>query len=198
MNVFDKVKWILGIILVFAIVLATNLVDKDNYNSLKNSIVSIYEDRLVANDLILKISDHIHEKEIAYVTSDTAYYRSEIGKTSSELDQLIASYEKTELTQEEGRAFDRLKADLATLKKEQQNSEQFSFDNDQYLEIIQDIKRDLTLLSEVQLKEGKRLKLVSEKNIDSIEFFTQMEIIFLIVMAVVVQIIVLYSPKKSS
>jgi hypothetical protein len=50
-------------------------------------------------------------------------------------------------------------------------------------------------LSKVQLKEGKRQMSLSEKTMDTIELFTQVEIIFLIVMAVLIQLIVLYQPK---
>jgi hypothetical protein len=57
------------------------------------------------------------------------------------------------------------------------------------------LKDDLYDLSKVQLKEGKRQMSLSEKTMDTIELFTQVEIIFLIVMAVLIQLIVLYQPK---
>jgi hypothetical protein len=62
-------------------------------------------------------------------------------------------------------------------------------------QLICDIKDDLYDLSKVQLKEGKRQMSLSEKTMDTIELFTQVEIIFLIVMAVLIQLIVLYQPK---
>jgi type VI protein secretion system component VasF len=68
-------------------------------------------------------------------------------------------------------------------------------DKSELLSLISDIKDDLYDLSKVQLKEGKRQMSLSEKTMDTIELFTQVEIIFLIVMAVLIQLIVLYQPK---
>jgi hypothetical protein len=42
MKVYNKMKWALGILLVFIIVLITNLIDRDNFNRIRYSIVTIY------------------------------------------------------------------------------------------------------------------------------------------------------------
>ena len=65
MTFFTKIKWVLSVLLVFFLILATNLIDKDNFRRVKNSIVTIYEDRLVANDLIFELSQLVHQKELA-------------------------------------------------------------------------------------------------------------------------------------
>ena len=74
MTLFEKVKWVLGILLIFVVVLTTNLVDRGNFNRIKNSVVTIYEDRIVANDLIFEISTLVHEKELAFRTSDSDFF----------------------------------------------------------------------------------------------------------------------------
>lgn len=43
----------------FFLVLATNLVDRSNFNRIKNSVISIYEDRLVAKGIIFDMNDTI-------------------------------------------------------------------------------------------------------------------------------------------
>ena len=47
MRWFDKLKWLLIIGVVFALVLATNLIDRRNFRNINDSVVSIYQDRLV-------------------------------------------------------------------------------------------------------------------------------------------------------
>mgnify|MGYP006207280059 CR=1 FL=1 len=68
MNFYDKIKWVLGILMVFVLIITTNLLDRNNFVRVKDSVVSIYEDRLIANDLIFEISNSIKQKEIAIVT----------------------------------------------------------------------------------------------------------------------------------
>jgi hypothetical protein len=74
MTLFNKIKWTAGILLVFAIILTTNLIDKNNFNKLRYSVVTIYEDRIVANDLIFEILLSIREKEIALAVPDSTFF----------------------------------------------------------------------------------------------------------------------------
>lgn len=53
--------------MVFALIVITNLIDKINFTKIKNSIVSIYEDSLVVNDLIFEILKLVQDKEMPIV-----------------------------------------------------------------------------------------------------------------------------------
>jgi hypothetical protein len=64
------------------------------------------------------------------------------------------------------------------------------------LQKIEDVKRNLSSLSEIQLNEGKRQLMLSKRAMDSIELFTDIEIYILIALAILIQIIVVYQPKK--
>jgi hypothetical protein len=64
MTLYHKVKWVLGIFMIFILIIATNLIDKSNFTRVKDSVVAIYEDRLIANDLIFEISNSIGQKEV--------------------------------------------------------------------------------------------------------------------------------------
>jgi hypothetical protein len=61
---------------------------------------------------------------------------------------------------------------------------------------IAKIKKNLDDLSKIQLLEGSKQMSISKKAIDSVELFTQIEIYLLIFLAIVIQIIVMYNPKK--
>jgi hypothetical protein len=62
--------------------------------------------------------------------------------------------------------------------------------------LIIDINGNLRDLSKVQLEEGKRQIEMSNKAMETIDLFTQVEIIFLVLMAIMVQVIILYKPAR--
>ncbi|MCV9386752.1 chemotaxis protein [Reichenbachiella ulvae] len=193
MSLFSKFKWVFSILLIFAIVLATNLVDKGNFDKLKYSIETIYKDRLVAKGLIFELSYLIQEKQIALLKSDSLFYQQQRLGVNDEIKELIAKFEKTELTIDEFEMFEDFRENV---KEELELEKQFidsGFENrEQLLDQIYLLHDNLHELSKIQLSEGKRQMSMSQKTMDTIELFTQMEIIFLIVIAIIAQVIVLY------
>ena len=65
MNVFTKLKWFTAVLGVFLIILATNLIDKKNFLKVEKAVESIYNERLLAKELLLSVSIQFHEKELA-------------------------------------------------------------------------------------------------------------------------------------
>lgn len=61
---------------------------------------------------------------------------------------------------------------------------------------ISKIKYNLSSLSKVQLNEGRKQMSISKHAIDTVELFTQIEVYFLVFLAIIIQIIVMYQPKK--
>jgi hypothetical protein len=51
-------------------------------------------------------------------------------------------------------------------------------------------------LDKIQIDEGKRQLSISKKAVDSIELFTQIEIVILIVMALAILVVICYNPAK--
>lgn len=196
MDIFSKIKWIAGILLVFVVVLTTNLIDKDNFNRLRYSVVTIYEDRIVASDLIFQISQLIQEKEMAVAMSDSLFFRNRSTQVRFSIRSLIERYEQTKLTDEERKLLRDLKQDLQTLEKlEESYLTSGGANQTAMFSAINSIDQDLADLSKVQLEEGKKQMALSNKTMETIDLFTQVEIIALILMAVLVQIIILYKPK---
>jgi hypothetical protein len=197
MTFFDKIKWTLGILMVFALIVITNLIDKNNFTRVKDSVVSIYEDRLVVNDLIFEISKLVQEKEMAIVLSDVTFYSKKNSAIDKKMDGFIDSYEATKLTVQERRVFDAFKENIENLSKSEKTIIQNTFkEKESLINLVFDIKENLYDLTKIQLNEGKRQMSISQKAIDKVELFTQIEIYILIFLAIVIQIIVMYNPKK--
>ena len=196
MNIINKVKWVAGILLVFVIIVTTNLIDRSNFNRLKDSVTTIYEDRIVANDLIFKMSQLVHEKEMAVATSDSSFFYNENDEINRDINGLIERYEQTKLTDTEQKIFNDLREDLDKLSSlEKKLVDSNSQVIPELTSSLDDIVNNLYDLSEVQLSEGKAQMSVSNEAMESIDVFTQVEIVFLIIMGVLIQIIILYKPK---
>jgi hypothetical protein len=197
MKFFNKLKWILGVLMVFFLIAITNLIDRSNFTQIRDSVVTIYEDRLVAKDLIFDMTRLVYEKELALVSADSAIVSRDNVQIDANLNQLMTFFDKTKLTQEEEGVLNELKLDLNQLQKiESNNSVEYDEKKRALDEKIQKVKNELYLLSKIQLKEGERQMAISKKAIDSIELFTHIEIYFLIFLAVIVQILVIYNPKE--
>ncbi|HET8858729.1 MCP four helix bundle domain-containing protein [Marivirga sp.] len=197
MRLYDKIKWILGILMIISLVITTNLVDRNNFLRINAAIETIYEDRLVVKDLILKISNHIHQKEIAAIRSDSNFYSIQNAQINNDIENYILSYDQTKLTSKEGKILDELKTNLVELReKESEFVESAYSQKTALLSQFPDIRKNLDALARIQLNEGGRQLEISRKAMDTVDLFTEIEIYVLIFLAIVIQIIVMYNPKR--
>jgi hypothetical protein len=198
MKNYNKVKWALGLFLVFFLIIATNLIDKNNFKRIRDSVVTIYEDRLIAQDLILKLKVLVQEKEMAFMLSDTSFFKGRNTAVNREIEEIIGRYLTTRLTDDEERIFSRFQTRMGTLLKlESSGDNSQPGDPGQYKKQIGLIKENLHELSEVQLEEGRRQSSLSKEVLETVELFTQIEIYVLVFLAILIQILVIYTPKKS-
>ena len=194
MKFFAKIRWVASILLVFFIVLITNLIDRENFNRLSYSVTTMYEDRIVASDLLFEMSRIIKEKQIAVLTSDKIFFDSENDKYNREIEQLVDNYKLTKSTEKEKIAFNQLQEELKSLKHKEKSSNNLS--NGDVLKSIEKIDQHLYKLSKIQLQEGKQQLFISNRAKETINLYSQVEIIFLILMAVLIQVIIFYNPKE--
>ena len=197
MAFYNKIKWILGILIVFVLIIATNLIDRNNFITVRDSVVTIYEDRLIAKHLIFEISKAVHEKEIAIVSSDSVFYSQENSRTNENIQNLIDRFELTKLTKTERNVFKDLKENLQTLTDLENTFVNSKFqEKSRVLSHLSRVKENLFDLSEIQLSEGSNQVSISKRAVDTIELFTQIEIYVLVFLAIIIQIIIMYKPKE--
>ncbi len=196
MTIIKKIQWVLGILLVFFLVFATNLLDRDNFRRITDSVITIYEDRLVAKDLVFEMSLLMREKEIASISGDTQFFVQKNADVNQEMEALVARYLETKLTDTEAITFEDLQTNLEIL--EAKESALLTAQRDELGSLKEEIDRvneNLYDLSKIQLIEGRRQVSISKRAMATVELFTQLEIYFLIILAVLIQIIVIYKPK---
>ena len=192
MRFFNKIKWILGISVVFLLIITTNLIDRNNFITVRDSVATIYEDRLIAKDIVFDISLLINEKKLANVLEDSIFFKNKNSAVNNNIDQLLLKFESTKLTTKERSVFLNLKEELNELYKKEVNTSKNKTEINSQIEAVE---YTLQALSNIQIQEGAVQLSLSKKALDSIELFTKLEIYFLIFLAVIIQIIILYNPK---
>lgn len=196
MKLYNKIKWILGITLIFGLVLTTNLIDRNNFVQVKDAVSNIYEDRLVAKYHIYEISKLIHDKELAILKNDTLLFEKNLKSINQKINTSISSFGKTKLTIEEAEVFQDLKENLKTLEAIEADFLQNPSKNKLKIINLLDGTTDmLDALSQIQLTEGNRQMNITKRAVEDVELFTQLEIYFLIFLAILIQIIIIYNPK---
>jgi hypothetical protein len=191
----NKIKWILSVSLVFFLILATNFIDRSNFTRVKDSIVNIYEDRLLAKGIVYDVSMLIHEKDIANKLVDTNFYKEKNIKINSSIDELLSGFKQTNITKDEKKTLDAFNENYSNVKILEQNP----YANIDNLNTrISEIKTNLYDLSKIQIEEGRKQMFKGQKAIDSVELLTHMEVYLLIFLAIVIQILIIYNPKKNS
>lgn len=196
---FKKIQLLFGILFVFILILATNLIDQRNFEEMQDSIKTIYEDRLVAQDIIYDINIHIQNKDMANALHNYDVYISNTKPVNEEIYALIDKYEATELTHKESELLEELKRDFHLLTKYEASLSDSSKGTQDLIEgNLSNIKTKLQALEQIQLEEGRRAFGKSEKAFYTSELFTNMEICGLIILAIIFQVIILTGPKKKS
>ncbi|MGB3547815.1 MAG: hypothetical protein WBA17_12620 [Saprospiraceae bacterium] len=195
MNVFNKIKWVLGISLVFLLILMTNLIDRQNFLIVSDSIETLYADRLVAQDIIYHLSRELGKKEVSYAEFDPAEQNADTAYDNALIAEYMRQFAATKLTSAEKLTFERMQESLRDLQQIEDSAVGSQTTVTELSAALTIVRKQLDDLSAIQLEEGRRKLLLSKKALGSVELFTRYEIGALIVMAILIQIIIIYTPK---
>lgn len=192
----SKLKWILGITLIFILILATNYIDRNNFRRIQESIETIYEDRVVAQQLIFEMSLILQHKVQRSLLSDTVGSHAQNIADQIAMKSLLDRFQQTRLTPKEALTLDNYQKDLSRLESMEING--FGEDNKvAYAGLLEKLHEHILVLSRIQLDEGKRQVHISKRVVRSIDLLTTYEIYFLAFLALLIQILVIYKPKSN-
>jgi hypothetical protein len=197
MNIYKKLKWFSAVLGVFLIILATNLIDKKSFLKVEEAVENIYNERLLAKELLLGVSIQFHEKELAYALNDSVYLQSQNDVVNAKITELLQMFDKAEITRKE-------KIILADLNKNHSNLIRLeagtqlkdTLYSSDCAEIFSSINTNIKELSDVQIKEGKNQKFHASDAVNTVKLFSKIETYLLIFLALFLVVIILYSPKK--
>lgn len=189
---------------VFLLLFVTNVIDSKNVTQLGSSFSSVYEDRLLVESYIYRMSEHLFRKKFMLDTCNSyasaVRIKSLIDDFNQSIVQMISEYENTRLTQDEAIYFDKFKANVAGLIRYEQdyfnsisngevNAMARSMINTQFNEASHNLDR----LSSIQVSEGKILNELSKKIVAGSWLRTRFEIAILIAIGLIILVLVFES-----
>lgn len=201
-NLRQRNKIALLFAFVFALILVKNALDKKQVTDLGKTFSAVYEDRLLAESYIYRISDQLYREKLQF---DKAYKKGDAGffenaPFAEAITSLVADFDKTRLTEEESRVFKSLKFSISHLHilqelvnddmkqgvQNQSNKQQLDDHFDHTLSC-------LNALSEIQVREGKGLNESSMKIVAGNAILTQFELAFLVIVGILIQTLIFAS-----
>ncbi|WP_421893320.1 MCP four helix bundle domain-containing protein [Marinoscillum sp.] len=196
----QRIRMGLAMLVVFLLILATNLVDRRYFNVVQKSITTVYEDRLLAKDYIYKISRQLQEKKDFLAIEDKAQVKKKIIQANDSIQILTTKFAATRLTDHEAILFESLKKNLdelydherrwslgASFGKEGLTAE--TIDN-----TFQAIYGDLDALAKIQIEEGKNEIIISTETINTSNLISRLEIVMLVIIGVLIQLLIFLKP----
>ena len=180
--------------IVFLLVLATNRIDKKHFDTVQSTISTIYKDRVVAQDLIYKMNNIIHEKKLQFSNSNS-YENHE--SQNKEFTTLIDLFSSTKLTPNEEKTFENLVRNFDSLINKEIEYSSKGENPQSIISILNSIKIDLNNLSSIQISESKYLTGLAQKSLDTNNIMSNLEIAFLLIIGIIMQFAVFHRVKKS-
>ncbi|MBL7840889.1 MAG: hypothetical protein R2820_09820 [Cyclobacteriaceae bacterium] len=176
------------------LVLFSNHIDRDHTNNVKNSITTLYEDRLVAETYILTMTSDIYKiKEVLNaVGPNFDHGDNKIGSLISEIREVSNAYLKTTLTANEELKFVELMKIVNEFETSQlKNIELKSENADKALALLSE-------LSAIQLEESKVIMNQAQTLYSSGEISTQFAFAVMIIILLVLQALVFTSKSSTT
>jgi len=193
----QKIRSAFAIATVFILVLATNQLDEQYYDSIKETMQTIHEDRLVAKGYLYDLNTIFYEKQVSALKNDGFKPNS---KKNDKINELIKRFSETKFTKKEKyqfKDFDREVEKLFQYEKQLEAKEKLSeADIEEYCAQLNIIAENLKELAEIQVGEGenqiKSAKLYTERN----DFLAQIELWIIIGVGLIIQFLIFYRFKS--
>ena len=182
------------------LVLLSNYLDRLHTENVKNSISTMYEDRLIVEEYIFKMTQNTYQIREALNTATVDNDEKIVKKFTDNIKNTFDSFSKTRLTEKEKLTADELKLQISELNKILLSSNKVS------LKYTDEILNTLNKLSEIQLDESKLIMKQVEDQYASIKASSEFAFAIIIVILIVLQILVfsgeslipLFKPKDPS
>ncbi len=186
----NKYKAGFGLVVLLLMMLLVIFIHKNNLSRLQQSFSSIYADRLVVGGYLYNLSHEIYNKKL------TLDNRADVlPERNDSIQKIICKYEKTLLTTEESSLLTSLKEHLdltQTLESQYQNSSSAS-QKDSLQQLLGSqydlIITDLDGLTNIQIAEGQKLTVESNRIVASDTITSRLEMGLLVIFGLLIMLI---------
>ncbi|VXD19647.1 MCP four helix bundle domain-containing protein [Marinoscillum sp. 108] len=190
-----------ALLVVFLLVLATNMMDSNHFRIVQSNLTTIYEDRLLAKDYLYKISRQIQAKRELIQRSDIEQWSDLNTALNDSIQILNDRFASTQLTENEALVFESLKRNIRSLREyelklqrnDPLNTELTTSGSERYFTAVYD---DLDALFKIQLEESDKVISNANRAIDTSNLISRIEIGVLIAIGLLIQLLVFMRPLK--
>ncbi|MES2284607.1 MAG: hypothetical protein V4547_02885 [Bacteroidota bacterium] len=139
-----------ALFLLCLLVLFSNYIDREHTKSVKNSISTLYQDRLIAEGYILKMTSYVYQiKEALNADTNSANKDNSINNLLLSINEISNAYQKTKFTDIEKIKADELLKTISEIEPAHLNSTQIKLESSNKALVL------LNELSAIQLEESK-------------------------------------------
>ena len=198
MDLFRKIRWLLGLGVVFLLILGTSRTNVVNYQRVQASVEEIYEDRLVVKGLIFELARGLHEKELAHVGGDEEFFLRTNEAVDAGLEESLERFRATRLTPQEELTLNRFAANVDRLKTAEAATQPPQDMTPELSQLFEALDRDLDALAEIQLAEGRRQLALSDKAVSDMNLGARLQMFMLGLLATAMLCVALFVPTKAA
>ncbi|MEL7144768.1 MAG: MCP four helix bundle domain-containing protein [Bacteroidota bacterium] len=198
----QKIRTGIAFVVVFLLIIATNAIDNQRFETIQQSVQTMYKDRLVGKSYLYKISRQLQIKREILQSQNAQPAARLNAAVNDSIKVLIDQFSETKLTQFEEKRLRLLQKNLDQLLKEEKSFSTVN-SNDEAQALPTDFElyfsrmiEDLDALAEIQLDEGKREKMISNRAVNASNIISKIEIGFLILIGVIIQLLIFVKPLK--
>jgi hypothetical protein len=193
-----KQRILVGSILTFTflLVLGSNLLDRRHFETIQRTVSSIYHDRIMVQDYIYKLRNHIYVEELALIEGRE---KVEPYLVSQKIQPILNDYKNTVLTPEESKFLERLIHGFSGLETLGLQGMAEGKNQDALLKTkkaLFELKKNLDALEAIQIEESKRLTKISEKSLGINMMLSNLEITFLVLIGMAIALLA-FQPIKT-
>jgi len=197
-SIRHKFRFALLLAFVITLVVWNNIQEKNRLEILGQSFSSVYEDRLLVESYIYRLSEHIHHKQL--LTGRIIRNSEQVAPGAFEahhtpVRELLRNYEKTRLTEQEEALFSSFKSRMEALfllEAEYAHTGNRQLYAAMELELAE-ASMLLDKLSDIQVTEGKNLAETSRRMVMSGASSSRFEMALVIVIALIILALLAFS-----
>lgn len=204
-HIGQKIKIGISLTIIIVMVLMTNFLNKRCFEELQRSFSSVYEDRLLVEVHIYKITTFLNYKNILLHErgeKSVIPIHTQFRQINDSISTHIQAYNKTLFITEEAEIFGELKSNIAQLSAMEDSILMLDENADIHGQLMRTNKKhavlssNLSQLSNIQREEGGRLTNKSKQIIASSKITLQFELVILIIIGIILQALI-FSSKST-
>ena len=182
----EKIRTILGLVMVILLVFITNRLDKQHFEEVQETITSIFDDRVVAQYDLFQLTNLVYDLEIRMQKGEFVTLEKE-----GEIGRVLDEFAQTTLTKKESTVLARLKKNLDDLSVSEVIPQ-----GQATMTTFERVHRNLEELADIQVRESKSLQIRAQDSLDSNNLMSYMEMIVIIIFGIVLQFVLFSGGKR--